>query len=172
MRTILCFLLLVAIIAMPLVAQDEPDGKRFYAVGLTADTSQEQSLSGWAAIGIPITERIVSYTDTDVAVVKGATVRQLMNNEGLQYSLRTGFAYRLLDLSSWLSVWGLGDAGISAGGPEGMDDQIPVSGSFAGGGFVRASFKNKINALIILQVDKNAATGRRFIPRIGLQFKF
>jgi hypothetical protein len=168
------FLILIFAILffLPLVvAQDAPKPK-FGVVGLSLDTTSEKSLAGWGAVGIGLTNDIISYTDFDVAVVRGTTLGQLLNSEGLQYTMRTGFAYRLpLGLPEKISVWGLGDAGIAAGGLAGAEDQTIVLGSFAGGGFVHYAISDKIGVLVILQVDKNSQTGRSFIPRAGVKIK-
>jgi hypothetical protein len=150
-------------------AQAQESG-RFAAVGLSTGSDETKSISGWGAIGFPISEKVISYTDIDISVVKNTTLQEVLKNQGLQYVVRTGLAYRVFDINKQFSVWGLGDAGLAAGGPVGMASPTPISGSFAGGGFLRWSM-GKVDALLILQVQKNAATGREFIPRIGIKVK-
>jgi hypothetical protein len=164
----LLILLLGFCLLCPLAQAQE--AQKFAAVGLSTGTDTTKSISGWGAIGVPLSEKVVSFTDMDISVVKNTTLQQALHNQGIQYVVRTGLAYRIYDINKKFSIWGLGDAGIAAGGPSGLENQTPISGSFAGGGFVRWNM-GKIDALMILQVQKNAATGREFIPRIGIKVK-
>jgi hypothetical protein len=170
MKSIICALALLSIfLALPVFSQ-EPEKPTFGAVGISIDQTAEKSLAGWGALGIPVSDRVVSFTDFDVSVIRGTTWQQALKNEGVQYTIRTGFAFKLFSPLKGVSIWGLGDAGVAAGGPEGYTGQTVVSGSYAGGGFVHVG-NERVGGLLILQVDQNAATGRSFIPRIGVRVK-
>ena len=154
----LTILLIIAFI-LPASAQTQ----RFGATGLAFDTQSTPNLKGWGTLALPVSENIYSYTTYDVApVTKGGDIEFL--NVRLQYTIRTGFARKLITLTPRYSLYALGDAGISA-------DSQNVVGAFAGGGFLDIEIKNGWGTLIILQAEKNAVTGTHFAPRVGIRKK-
>lgn len=165
------FTMLLLFPMLTVVQAHAADAAKFGVLGIGAGSSDTEAIQGWGALGIGLSDRLISFSDMDVAIVKGTTFQQALNNDGLQYTVRTGAAFRIYDPFKWLSIWGLGDAGIAAGGVTGYDGQTVVSGSFAGGGFLHIKLNSVVGGLIILQVDKNATTGRKFIPRFGLKVK-
>lgn len=157
---------------LPALANAQEVAKpKFGVFGLSVDSTSEKSLAGWGALGLGLTQDIISYTDFDVSVVRGTTLEQALKNEGLQYTFREGAAVRIpLGLPKWLSVWGLGNAGVAVGGLTGAEGQTVIAGSFAGGGIIHIGV-DRVAAVLILQVEKNPTTGRMFIPRAGIKIK-
>jgi hypothetical protein len=168
MKRFLCVVILILAMVGIGVAQDKP---KFGVFGLSLDASSEKSIAGWGALGLGLTNDVISYTDFDVSVVRGTTLEQALRNEGLQYTFREGVAIRIpLGLPKWLSVWGLGNAGVAVGGLPGAEGQTVIAGSFAGGGIIHVGTE-RVGGVLILQVDKNPTTGRMFIPRAGIKIK-
>jgi len=157
---VLLFVLLF-FLAVPAQAQNF-EGK-YGAFGMAYDPGSTPNLKGWAALAIPISERALSYSDVDFApVTKGANYE--FAGVKLQATFRTGFAYRMYEITKGCNLYALGDAGIAASSEN-------VVGSFAGGGFVDIAIGKGWGALVILQAEKNAVIGMTFTPRVGFRKK-
>jgi hypothetical protein len=131
--------------------------------GISFNGYASPNVQGFGAVGIPISANVISYTGYDVAVIPGQDWRNFQAYK-LQYSMKTGLAIRVKDLSPKVSLWGLGAGGLATDGSN-------HSSSFAAGGFLDVAFSKGWGALLILQVDRNAATGAQFTPRIGIRRK-
>lgn len=161
MKTIIAVLFIV-LLALPCMAQDT---EKFGAFGLGIAQDTPASVIGWGALGIPIADKTLSYTDFDVSGYTGdGTGKVTFLGKQISYTMRTGLAYELYRINR-LSLWGLGDFGITALG----DD---VGSSVAGGGFLNYRFTDRWSAMVILQADRNSVTGLTdFKPRFGLNVK-
>jgi hypothetical protein len=137
---------------------------KFAAVGLGLFQSATPQLQGFGLLALPVGSRVLSYTDYDVAAIPGAPVPGRIILPRLQFSMRTGFAVRIYQLSPRISLYGLGGAGMAATGDN-------VVGSFGGGGFIDIAIGKGWGALIILEASRNAVTGTEFIPRVGIRIK-
>ena len=156
---------LVSLIGSPLLAQDQP--AKFFAAGVGIDSQSAPQAMGWGAMALPLTGNLLSYTDYDVSVIPGSTLQDILQTKGLQFSIRTGLAQKVL-VYNRLSLWGLLNAGIGAGGAP----ETVTKASFAMGGFIDISF-GRFGVLGILQEEKNASPqGFRFIPRFGIRYRF
>ena len=109
----------------------------------------------------------MSYTDYDVSALPGTPVAgQKFALPKISYSMRTGVAVHIYQIAKGVNLFGLGGAGIAAGGSN-------VVGSFGGGGFVDFAFgkSGSWGAVLILEANRNAITGTDFIPRVGIRKK-
>jgi hypothetical protein len=141
------------------MAQDKP---KFVGVGMAFNQDASPQIQGFGALAIPISDRVLSFTDYLVSAIPQPRVGGKLQLPKIQYVMRTGIAVKIYAISPKLTLWGMGNAGVAADGGA-------TSGSFAGGGFVDWSLGKGWGALVILQVDKNAATGTQFIPRVGVR---
>ncbi|NLT67271.1 MAG: hypothetical protein GXX84_11775 [Acidobacteria bacterium] len=142
------------------VAQDAPEKEKFGAFGLGYSEVAKPNLQGWAALGIPVSDRVMSYTAYDIAPVKEGGQASLAGIR-IQYNIRTGFACRVYDITRSWSLWGLGNAGMAA-------DGNVVTGSFEYGGFLYKGLGKGWGAILILGAQKDAISGTVFAPRLGV----
>ncbi len=149
------------LLSSTLMAQDAT--QKFAAVGMAFSPVSTPQLQGWGALAIPISEKIISYTDYDVSALLGdPVVGQRFTMPKIQYQMRTGIGILIYKITPAISLWGLGGIG-------GATDGNATSASFAGGGFLDFGLGRGWGALLILQADRNAATGTQFTPRIGIR---
>jgi hypothetical protein len=146
-------------------------GSKFVFSGVGIDAQSTPQAMGMGGIALPIGPKTLSYTDYDVSVIPGdtfqATMQQVLQGSGLQFSIRTGIAQQVFVYNRF-SVYGLLAAGVAAGGVDTV-----TKGSFAGGGLVDVALSKNIGLLIILQEEKNVSpTGFRFIPRLAFRYRF
>jgi len=141
-------------------AQDQPSKFGVFGLG-----SSNGSLIGWAALSIPVADRIMSFTSYDAGAVIDPTTGQFdIFGKQLQYSAHQAFAYKIYDIAKGVTLWGLGSAGIAA------SDRALV-GSFEYGGFVDYMVKGRWGILAVLCAERNAVTGTKFAPRFGVRAK-
>jgi len=165
MKRFIIFITLLTVIALPAMAQN-PD-KKYAVVGLGLTSDTQPSVLGWGALAIPVADRTVSWTMYDVGLEPATAPDQpFFDPSRLKYKTRTGLAFKLYDLPfKHISVWGLGDAGISANGDT-------VVGSFGGGGFIDIPFGHGVGFTGLFQAERDAQNGPVFSPRFGFRMEF
>jgi hypothetical protein len=162
-RLILIFALISVFLALPVFAQT-PAPKSFVAAGMGYFSMGHPNIQGWGAAGIPIpnTERLISYTDFDVAVVKEGGQLSVAGHQ-IQYTMRTGVAYRIASSSGW-SLFGLAAPGFAATGTS-------FVGAFQYGGFVHKSIGRGWGAMVAL-TNERYNNQSDFAPRLGITKQF
>lgn len=167
-KTILIFSLLL-LFCVPLFSQDIRSAKFVFA-GMGVDPQSAPNGLGMGGIAFPLAESLLYFNDWDVSVLPGIPFLNALNGEGLQFSFKPGVAQRIYSANK-LSIWGLVNIGIAAA-PSITSETTDVKAAFAYGGFVDYSF-GKVGIIAILQNEKNGSpNGFRFIPRIGIRYKF
>lgn len=156
-------LLFCLLFAFPAFAQDE--NAKYGAFGLGLSQEVDGSVLGWGALGIPLTERSVSFTSFDVFSADETGSEFSILGYRLRYTVRTGAAYKLVSFGERVSIFGLGDIGIAT------DGEV-VSGSYAGGGFLNIKLNDTWGFMAVLQADHNNIDGTDFKPRFGVNVKF
>lgn len=155
-------------------------GEQYIFFGLGADGASSPAWLGMGGIGIPISESALWYTDYDVSVIEGTTIKTVLQPNALQFSTRTGIAQRVTQVDVWgrkLSVLALAQAGIGAGPgtPDGETALVPqtvTKPSFALGGMVDFPLGKGWGLIAIIEQVKNISPeGFRFIPRIALRYR-
>ena len=182
MKRYLILICLFISMTVPLLAQSPtPDQPvKFVAAGLAFFQSATPALQGWGALAMPLSDKILSWTAYDVSALPGDKIisspgecLQLGGGCGapprwtppkISYTMRTGIAVHIYTITKGVNLFGLGGAGIAAGGSN-------VVGSFAGGGFLDFALGKGWGAVLILEVNKNAMTGSDFVPRVGIRKK-
>jgi hypothetical protein len=166
------FLIMIGLVfLLSATAMCEDAGKYFF-MGAGIDPESTPQAMGMGGIAVPMSPTTLWYTDYDISVLPGATLKTILDTSALQFSIRTGAAQRVYQVDRY-SLWGLFTAGIGAG-PQGENTLgTSVRSSFAYGGFVDISLKKGFGLLAILQCEKNASVnGFRFIPRLAIRYKF
>jgi hypothetical protein len=160
---ILGILFLAVFLAVTASAQ-EPLPK-YLAFGFGLSQQVPGTALGWAAFGIPVAEKTISYTDCDIFRADGDLEGDQVSFLGKRYliTIRTGLAFRLLDLTNRVSIWGLGDFGV-------VNNGSTVASSVAGGGFLSYELNDRIGFMAVLQADRSSMTGTDFKPRFGVTF--
>ena len=134
-------------------------------VGVGFSGEAQKAVIGFGAYGIPIRDWIMSFTGFEIYGVTDdiAENNNFMGSQ-LAYTLRTGIAIRIKTFGAdkRVSLWGLGDGGFKT-------NEVNLSGSFAGGGFVDVKIKDGWGIVAILQADKDAITGTKFAPKFGIR---
>lgn len=144
-------------------ASPAQDQEKFGAFGLGFNDQASPKIQGWAALAIPVADRVLSYTAYDIAPVKeGGQVS--FAGVRLNYMIRTGVAYRIYEIAPGWTLWGLGNAGMSA-------DGNVVVGAFEYGGFLDKSFGKGWGFMAVLAAQKDAISGTTFSPRFGFRKK-
>lgn len=156
-------LLLTILLLFPvgLFAQDDDLPNAFVAGGAAYNESASPNVLGWGTFAKRIAGPVFSFTTYDITPI--------MKDSGLptlQYAARTGIAVRMYQFGESLSVFGLGDAGISTTGQA-------VNGSFSGGGFGAIRLGKGWHTLLILRIIHDPVVGTRYIPEagVGLEIK-
>ncbi len=179
------FILVVCLLALviPAMCQDQPSPKYVF-FGLGADGQSSPQLLGMGGLGIPMSNSTLWYTDYDVSVIPGTTVRTILAPNAIQFSTRTGLAQRVMQIDingRKISILGLVAAGIGAGpgypekvntGADSLVEQQTITkASFAYGGMVDFPLGKGWGITAILQQEKNVAPdGFRFIPRVAVRY--
>jgi hypothetical protein len=164
MKRLFLIVLFLATISAITFAQTPVDKPKFVFAGLAFFQSANPQLQGFGGITLPISEKIISYTDWDVAATPGDKIPGRVTIPKLQYSMRTGIAYHMYEIRKGLNLYGLGDLGMATNGDN-------VVGSFAGGGFVDVALGKGWGCVFVIQVERNAITGTDVIPRFGFRKK-
>lgn len=165
MKSLLLILLLLLAMSLPVLAQTPSSSLKFAFAGVAYFQSGTPQIQGFGGIAIPITldSRILSYTDWDVAATPVTPVAPAkFALPKISYSIREGLAYRLYQISSGVTVYGLGNAGVAFNGAN-------TVGSFGAGGFIDFAFGKGWGGILVLEVNRNANTGTDFVPRFGIR---
>jgi hypothetical protein len=168
MKKLLALFFVLVLFAGAAFAQDFEKTK-FIVFGAGTSGTAPEDIKGFAIFGYPLTEKLVNYNRVDFSIAEGTSLNDLFHNTGLQSNIRTGLAYRAWRINSRLSLWGLGTGGFAFGGPEGLNGQTVVTGSFSGGGFVQYKINDRFATQLILEVAKNPVTGVEFAPAGAVQ---
>lgn len=161
MKTLIFLVTILILLSAPAFAQTPTE--KYGAFGLAYFNSGTPNIQGWAALGIPISEKTISYTDYDIAPIKSGGQASVAGVR-LQYAIRTGLAYRIYNVTNSWSLWGLGNIGLAA-------DGRAITRSFQYGGFLDKSIGKGWGVMLILSGEDSGATGRDFAPRIGIRKK-
>jgi hypothetical protein len=162
MKRLSLILICLALISLTLWAQ--APSTKFIFSGLSFNQANSPQFQGFGGFAIPVSATVLSFTNYDVAALPGTPIPGKVTLPKLQYAITTGAAVHIYDLSSKVSLWGLGGAGISTTG-------ATTGGSFNGGGFLHFDLGKQWGALLIIQVDKSAPTGAEFTPRVGIRYE-
>jgi len=144
------------------VAQDQTT--RFGAAGLGYYSTATPNIQGFAALGIPISDTIISYTAYEVYPVKEGGNVQFVGHR-LQYDIGTGAAYKIKQVTPSWSLWGLGKAGLSTSGES-------TRAMFEYGAFVDKGVGKGWGVLLIMSAKYDADNGNVFSPRFGVRKQF
>lgn len=115
MKKFLICLCLVFAMSIPVVAADLPG--RFVAFG----GGFSDKGFGWGALGIPLGDKIISYTLWDFTPTDSIENSSFSLGEGdtkimLKLNATTGAAYKITEPMPGLSIWGMGAAGLATTG--------------------------------------------------------
>ena len=143
------------------LAQDLPF--RAGAVGIGYFAGNDPAFMGRGALFLPLgsTANAVSYTVSDVGVVKTGGQFQIAN-WNLTYKLQSGLGYRVF-ARNWFELWGLAAPGFVANGNN-------VIAAFQYGFCLGFKPKKGPEILIPLTADTSIAT--KFNPAIMIAFRF
>ena len=167
MKSILWLSILVLLImSIPAFAQTPVTATNYHfgAIGLGYFAPSTPQFQGWGALGIPITQdgKAFSYTDFDLGIVKqGGQI--LVAGIQLQYSMRTGVAYRVYTNGTW-SLFGLAAPGFVATG-------TTFASAFEYGGFIHKTVHKNLGVLFGL-TDEHYGGQSNLAPRLGVTLKF
>lgn len=167
MKLLMRMLILIALsllVCLPALAQDQPVEK-FGAFGIGYFAHNSPNIQGWAAMAIPLTTdgKAISYTGFDVAPVKEDS-QFSVGGVGIQYKMRTGLAYKMIQIKPNVSLWGMAAPGFQADGNSFM-------ANFQYGGFLHVAAGKGWGAIFLLTAEE-AAGVNDFSPRIGITKKF
>jgi hypothetical protein len=133
MKRIVMVLVLIMAFTLPVMAQDLPG--RF--VGFGGGFGDKGF--GWGALGIPLSEKLISYTLWDFTPTDSVEDSSFTLADGrvmLKMSATTGAAYKVMQLAPKFSLWGMGAAGLATTGEFN-------SAAFKYGGFVDYRVKDR-----------------------------
>lgn len=153
-------LILIATFTLPVMAQDLPG--RFVAFG----GGFSDKGFGWGALGIPLSEKLISYTlwdFTPVTSVDDASFTLIDSKVMLKLNATTGAAYKAMQLAPKLSLWGMGAAGIATTGEFN-------SAAFKYGGFVDYRVKEGIGINVGVGGQWDSLNKSSLDLRIGTNF--
>jgi hypothetical protein len=134
MKRIVMVLVLIMAFTLPVMAQDLP-GRLVACGGGVCDQG-----FGWRALGIPLSEKLISYTlwdFTPVETVEDSSFTFIDGKVMLKLNATTGAAYKVMQIAPKLSLWGMGAAGLATTGEFN-------SAAFKYGGFVDYRVKEGI----------------------------
>ena len=83
----------------------------------------------------------------------------------LRYTIRTGLAYRIAQVTNTWSLWGLAAPGFSADGEK-------LLSNFEFGGFIHKDVGKGWGCLVALTAEKASNSATDFAPRLGITKKF
>ena len=161
-RLILTLVLILAMTPVALGQTAPNDPPKFVAAGLGFFESANPQIQGFGAVAIPVSDKVLSFTDYDVAALPGEKVAGKWTMPKIQYTMKTGFAIHIYTLHKGVNLYGLGGAGIAANGQN-------IVGAFSGGGFIDFALGKGWGAMLVLEVNRNSNTGNDFVPRIGIR---
>ena len=159
MRNILFVFGLLLMLSICAMAQDQ--APRFGAFGLGYDSMGSPTVQGFTAFGIPISDKLISYTAMDIARVKSDGMVTVAGIP-LTYRFRSGFAYKVYAITPGTTLYGLGAAGMAANGSV-------LVGAYEYGGFIDQALGKGWGAMVILSAQRDAINGTRFNPGFGLR---
>jgi hypothetical protein len=153
------FALLSVVLALPVMAQDT--APRFGAFGLGYDNQASPAVQGFMAFGIPLSDKLISYTAADITRVQ---TNGMVTVAGipLTYRFRSGFAYKVYAITPGTTLYGLGAAGMASNGSV-------LVGAFEYGGFIDQALGKGWGVMLILSAQRDAINGTRFNPGFGLR---
>jgi hypothetical protein len=145
-------------------AMAQAESVRFGAAGIGYTATATPNIQGFAALGIPITEKIISYTAYEVYPVQSGG-NLMVAGYHLQYDIGTGAAYKLYQFTNSWSLWGLGKAGLTTSA-ESTKAMIEY------GGFVDKGIGKGWGIMFIMSAKYDADNGNVFNPRFGIRKRF
>ena len=153
-------MLLITLMLFPvgLFAQDDGLPNTFVAAGVAYNKEATPNVQGWGSFAKKLTGPVYSFSTYDIT-----NIPKTLDFSTIQYSVRTGVAVRVFEINDRISIWGVGDAGISATGEA-------VNGSFSGGGFGTVKIKESFGALFIIRAIHDPVAGTRYVPEVGFGF--
>jgi hypothetical protein len=161
MKTIIVLISIIMLFAVGAIAQENNIG----VFGLGFSPTADPGVIGFGAYGRIVAPKTAVFTDYDVERARAENANFNVAGLRLKYSIRTGVAYQLKQITPTWSVWGLFNGGMAA-------DGISVVRSLQYGGFLDKGIGKGIGIMLILAAEDNPITGRDFAPRIGLRVKF
>lgn len=145
------------------LAQEQPANIGVFGLGYSGDGAP--GLLGFSAYGRLVAARTAIFTDYEILRADEKDAMLSVAGFRLKYSIRTGIAQQLVQITPSWSVWGLFNGGLAA------DGQTVVR-SFQFGGFIDKDIGKGMGVMLILAAEDNPITGRNFAPRAGWRFKF
>ena len=177
-RRFLIMIGLIFLIAFPLIAQDPASpppvlnlSGNFVFTGMAYDSASSPNIKSIVGIAMPIRSRWLSYSAIQISAVPGTAFKDLFKTSNLVTSIKTGPAYLVYQISPSIALWGLTDAGLAAGGPSPTSTSVPMSGSFAYGGFLDIVINKRWGIDPMIQHDWDAKTGWKILPTFIVRLK-
>lgn len=121
---------------------------------------------GYGVLGIPMTEKLISYTlwdFTPVTSVEDSSFTFIDGRVMLKLNATTGAAYKVMQLAPKLSLWGMGAAGLATTGEFN-------SAAFKYGGFVDYRVKEGIGINVGVGGQWDSLNKSSLDLRIGTNF--
>jgi len=160
MKRIVMVLVLIMAFTLPVMAQDLPG--RF--VGFGGGFGDKGF--GYGVLGIPMTEKLISYTlwdFTPVETVEDSSFTFIDGKVMLKLNATTGAAYKVMQIAPKLSLWGMGAAGLATTGEFN-------SAAFKYGGFVDYRVKEGIGINVGVGGQWDSLNKSSLDLRIGTNF--
>jgi hypothetical protein len=156
----------LAIFAMPLIGEAQSIAPDYVFGGVALDKEVDQNATAFPFAGFAYElpgERTLSFTSMDFSPVD---IQEGINNtllgSSFQITVRTGFAYDLIDIKK-LSLYSLADVGL-------VNAEGKTTSSVGWGGFVHYEVNKWLGAMVLLQAERSPYFGTNLKPRFGLSF--
>jgi hypothetical protein len=144
---------------------------KYVFAGSSYDSTSTPGVKAVFGSAVPLADRVLMYTAVQISAVEGKPLKDLLQVSNLLFSFKVGPTYKIYQINKRISVWGIAQGGLAAGGATDARENVPMSGSFAYGGFLDIALTERIGINPMLQRDWDARTGWKLLPTLMIRYK-